>query len=1408
MSPMLDEEQLYNVETDTSSATDEPQQAKESQKGAGASPRDTIQALKKDQIEKLHAIHAGHRDGMAPLQSVVPDLSGEPQSMAVPLMTTANNLQQRPPSPVMSMSPQAAYMSKIIPNAVLPPSIDVVEISRGQSRNSVRTVSKGSLLLSSPAPSRPSSRASSSRASTINSGSRYNPPNLSDSSCWSNSESSDTLVSDSSTISSSSTHRQKRSQNRDGIAEVDKNTGQPSISEASKSTSNGKVVIKGNEVKREGPFARSLSVMKPKKAPPPPNRSYSLHNKMKRRSRDLAEVAAISGESSLYSISVETNKRNTSGSPPMHSRIIDSPGYNADTSSLEDFTGSVSFSPMKSQQQPLKTEEGTSLETQESSRKNKLNNVVSPSSGYSSQDGISAQFSKHTHSSSPKHKRGILAKLQRLFPGSNTASTPLPLTKVKVSEKTESTEIKTDTPINTASVSPSVRALIELFNIPPPPKVHAPPPPPPEVWAHSKRTVELLLGPPAPDNIYAIIKKNPKDRRQQRKSPFTSTDSSVKSLVVERKCKNPAGTIESVHGSLHVQEAKKVQECATLNAEIENENSHRLGVDLKGNRNVTEVDRKVRVSEILNGMLMEAVEKTEERRAVVGTEEAQKASTQPTEMKSDRLPAISLAHIPPSPSPPVHSPAQPPTTQTTEQFLTSPEMSWPPPPPPIGLNGQEDFDFPPPPPPVLSEEGFVIPAHVPPKRINPEASSSIPVSSVVKAGYIRETAEAEPQMTNSSQGKVPPLLNIPPPPPYTAPPPPVKSVSPLVIKNVSFLPTIKEVSPSPSKDVFHPQSKEVSPPPPPKEVSPPPSQLASLPPPTKKVSHPPPKEVSTLSPPKGVPPPPSQEVFFPPLPQEVSHPSPKTVSPLLLTQDPPSSPKDVDAPQSSKAISPPPPEELCCLLPPEKVSPLPSPEEASPLPPPQEVFLPPPHQGVSSPPSKEASAVRPNELCPSLIEDVPPPLVQDACSTLFTVVSPSVVIGEPPLPPEHVSSLPTEEVCLSSIQENVQPSNNVTPENKLAPTQSVPSPSLLQETVIPQENVGSISETNPVSSNSIFKPPQSIPPPTPLEPVHQAQGADPITDGLATQEAPHSSLSDAPVQPSLENCLSTERSLVPSPPVKIPFPQHLSEQACTVIEYESSPASTENQTPEANSAQVVQEESTAIVTSSLLQMAMLQSGNNSPEPPKVQEQQETEVIMRNPQPSNQGPTLSASDVPPKPIRRSMIISSPTSTSPPTIVLSQPDLPKSLSLVVSPASLATSPSPTKKSPPAMTVSPSMNLQEAIRLRTAARSGLGGPASRLSFHSPASPTDIHKSPSTTASFIFSKSNKKVVIETKTVVESKVVSETELGQLAVKVPPPVAKKPKTKEKETENSEGTEQIAGQEELQESIMGKKDYPL
>lgn len=116
-----------------------------------------------------------------------------------------------------------------------------------------------------------------------------------------------------------------------------------------------------------------------------------------------------------------------------------------------------------------------------------------------------------------------------------------------------------------------------------------------------------------------------------------------------------------------------------------------------------------------------------------------------------------------------------------------------------------------------------------------------------------------------------------------------------------------------------------------------------------------------------------------------------------------------------------------------------------------------------------------------------------------------------------------------------------------------------------------------------------------------------------------------------------------------------------------------------------------------------------------------------------------------------------------------------------------------------------------MRTEARSK-EGPPSHLSLHSPTSPTGL-KFPSSTASFIFAKSTKKVVIETLSTPEAqanltkKLVAELSSmsnpsksietqKEVAVKVPPPVARKPRLKVTDAEPSVETEhvQTAGQE--------------
>ncbi|KAM5179946.1 NHS-like protein 3 [Mantella aurantiaca] len=173
-----------------------------------------------------------------------------PKSVAVPGMTT-HSPQSDPVSPVMSISPQGTYMSKIIPNAVLPPMVDVVALSR----SSVRTLSRCSLATASPASVR---------------GSLHRGRGMSTSSdTWSRSQSTETIVSDSSTISS------RGGENTLDVGEKHESelsTGRasPAPSTGTQDESDAASLCSGRS------SVRSVSLRKSKKAPPPPKRTYSL----------------------------------------------------------------------------------------------------------------------------------------------------------------------------------------------------------------------------------------------------------------------------------------------------------------------------------------------------------------------------------------------------------------------------------------------------------------------------------------------------------------------------------------------------------------------------------------------------------------------------------------------------------------------------------------------------------------------------------------------------------------------------------------------------------------------------------------------------------------------------------------------------------------------------------------------------------------------------------------------------------------------------------------------------------------------------------------------------------------------------------------------------------------------------
>ncbi|XP_026133914.1 uncharacterized protein KIAA1522 homolog isoform X1 [Carassius auratus] len=339
---------------------------------------------------------------------------------------------------VMSISPQATYMSKIIPNAVLPPSVDVVEISRSQSRSSVRTVSKSSLVSASPASTRASSRVSSHRSTAC---SNY--------SGWSHSGSSETIVSNSSTISSSSTPRvaSRGSQVENTYRPVKLNNDVKTTNMNGGSTEEEDSRKKGSAAA----FTRNLSVIKRGNKPPaPPSRSYSLHNgkqawKASESKTYFADVSAPDESPYPGVISVSKTKTTIHKLSPK----IDIPPSSGPTTITSE------------ERQPVSRDKKTMLPEVKI---------------YSNNLQVSSIDAPHSYTNGTSK----LAELKNTLLSKSL--------------------------INSNSSSPAVMALRSLLEIPSHPKVLAPPAPPPETWAHNQRTFELLCG-PGPVNYARWAKK-------------------------------------------------------------------------------------------------------------------------------------------------------------------------------------------------------------------------------------------------------------------------------------------------------------------------------------------------------------------------------------------------------------------------------------------------------------------------------------------------------------------------------------------------------------------------------------------------------------------------------------------------------------------------------------------------------------------------------------------------------------------------------------------------------------------------------------------------------------------------------------------------------------------------------------
>lgn len=696
----------------------------------------------------IHHIQSVYQDDLSVSRKLGPGTCPmqRPKSLAVPGMTTSCLLQE-PQGPVMSISPQATYLSKIIPNAVLPAAIDIIEINHGICQHSVSMVGKGSST-ASPASSRSGGRTSDSPPTT-------STPNRS------HSQSSETVVSNSSTISSKEkgppdSTKEASDSNPKDIRVASSNSEVCSDSKCTNQRLDHRDSSDTGENFRNSSFSHSLSVMKTKLPPAPPQRTYSLHHelKLKRRSKEwvdaknFKDMASNNGQNLSSTKDHSFNKEKSS----FHSLVPNTSRH---------FESSLKSSPVSPDQAGSSSSSPHKIASSES----KFDRTLSPSSGYSSQSGTPTHSPKEVSPSSPGNRRVKPSKPDtagvRTSPVVSVSSSMTSLS--SVTSDTAHQDIQTNTtpseplkrfPPLTNPVTPPkpTNNPRELFNIPPPPKVKAPSPPPPETWIHNKRTFELLCGPG--QNIYRLHQLQ---KQQKLNGGTQNTDKihNVERIIPEIQ------TAEETNAQLekkvlvvspHMHEQMMTSTRSTLHND-EGPASH----DKASQSIATQVLRNVEdhKEQEIQTTKVPTIEVDEPQTNCEVDPDAQLVSKTSTpkcykikENQRDpivqdipnhksmhtlsvQVPEVNGISPPPSP-PPAHHPPPPPTKQSpssspssssvsipapdeeehrqdTEVQAMSLESSWPPPPPPMDESAdlifeeQDELEFPPPPPLMIHE---------------------------------------------------------------------------------------------------------------------------------------------------------------------------------------------------------------------------------------------------------------------------------------------------------------------------------------------------------------------------------------------------------------------------------------------------------------------------------------------------------------------------------------------------------------------------------------------------------------------------------------------------------------------------------------------------------------------------------
>lgn len=489
----------------------------------------------------------------------------------------------------MSISPQATYLSTIIPNAVLPASVDVIEIDRSSSRmrgnsinhgGSIRAISKSSLASGDSVSPLLSRRSDCGGSYTEDSHNNSTPmptsasgSNQSQSQSPSPSSSKGSKGNPQTVVLTEQESQPKQSGVDQDLVSLCSSVGTGSKGEhfvkapGSESGVSGSVTLLENTGKSRN-STRGLSVTKTKLPPAPPRRTNSLHsNKFTNNCRALVESEAhddsVFGEvenateniskGDIKMVTADTSKTPT---PVSNSAGSTSPDDSQSPASSSPFSPTQTSSCVIGGPPESQSESSSSSPQKTPSEGGKFERTMSPSSGYSSQGGTPTLSPKGNSPTSPDKLKKKPVKPERSVSRASSAASPSSSltslssgTSEHVSQDVSNGDLSVHhqgslpsvvvteiTPANNCSTA--TLAIRELLNIPPHPKVKAPCPPPPETWAHNRRSFELLCGPCPDVSKLSQLQKPEQLQNSTNEQAGTQTEASkTLQVLVEKQTK-------------------------------------------------------------------------------------------------------------------------------------------------------------------------------------------------------------------------------------------------------------------------------------------------------------------------------------------------------------------------------------------------------------------------------------------------------------------------------------------------------------------------------------------------------------------------------------------------------------------------------------------------------------------------------------------------------------------------------------------------------------------------------------------------------------------------------------------------------------------------------------------------------